>query len=171
MNPQTSWHAVSAPRSLGGVGNLVVATFDYDALGRRYKKVDNSDPCNAVTTYYYYDTRYQVLCEKEGTPNSSTVSRYVYGNGMDELLIKFASSPAKQYYIHDHLNSTVALTDATGAVLERYDYDAYGQPYYMTSAYAPLTASAYGTKVLFTGRELDILNNGSLTLQYNRNRY
>ena len=32
------------------------------------------------------------------------------------------------YYLHDHLYSPAALTDSNGTVVERYEYDAYGEP-------------------------------------------
>ena len=56
---------------------------------------------------------------------------------------------------------------------ERYDYDAYGNCHILEPNFAddPDGQSDYGNPYLFTGRRLDILDNGSLKLQYNRNRY
>ncbi|HUW18680.1 MAG TPA: RHS repeat-associated core domain-containing protein [Sedimentisphaerales bacterium] len=59
-----------------------------------------------------------------------------------------------------------------GTVYERYEYDAYGEPtiwdgYFTTTR----QASNYGNSYLFTGRRVDILDNASLKIQYNRNRY
>jgi len=72
------------------------------------------------------------------------------------------------YYIHDHLFSPVALENAYGTINWRYEYDAYGEPtiynrYYSENDY-PLFS------YLFTGREADYLDDGSLKIQYNRNR-
>ena len=58
-----------------------------------------------------------------------------------------------------------------GTVLERYEYDAYGNPYILDAQYAPRTTSNYGNPYLFTGRRADYLDSGSLKIQYNRNRY
>jgi RHS repeat-associated protein len=60
-----------------------------------------------------------------------------------------------------------------GVVLERYEYDAYGDCHVLEPNYAddPDGKSDYGNPYLFTGRRVDILDNGSLTIQYNRNRY
>ena len=85
----------------------------------------------------------------------------------DTNLIIFA------WYAHDHLYSPVALVFATGAVQERYEYDAYGRccvldPDFSIDAYG---SSDYDNPYLFTGRRWDILNNGSLKIQYSRNRY
>jgi hypothetical protein len=80
------------------------------------------------------------------------------------------TGPANQrYYVHDHLYSPVALVYETGTVIERYEYDAYGSP---TIWNADLTterdSSNYGNPYLFTGRRVDILDSGSLKIQYNR---
>ncbi|MHC4643534.1 MAG: hypothetical protein ACYS32_17975, partial [Planctomycetota bacterium] len=78
-----------------------------------------------------------------------------------------------RYYIHDHLYSPVALTDYSGTVLERYEYDAYGNCHVLEPNFAPDAdgESDYGNPYLFTGRRVDILDSGSLKIQYNRNRY
>jgi RHS repeat-associated protein len=57
------------------------------------------------------------------------------------------------------------------SVFERYEYDSYGQPYIMSSTYQPRAVSPYGNNFLFTGRETDMLDSGSLKIQYNRHRY
>jgi len=77
------------------------------------------------------------------------------------------------YYAHDHLYSPAALIDSSGTVLERYEYDAYGNCSILEPNFAPDPdgQSDYGNNYLFTGRRVDILDNGSLKIQYNRNRY
>jgi RHS repeat-associated protein len=59
----------------------------------------------------------------------------------------------------------------TGSVLERYEYNANSEPNIMDASYNPRSSSNYGNNYLFTGRRVDILDNGSLKIQYNRNRY
>ncbi len=75
------------------------------------------------------------------------------------------------YYAHDHLYSPVFLAGYTGVPVERYEYDAYGNCQIMDAYYNPRATSNYNNPYLFTGRRLDILDNGALKLQYNRNRY
>ncbi|MHC4462390.1 MAG: RHS repeat-associated core domain-containing protein [Planctomycetota bacterium] len=55
----------------------------------------------------------------------------------------------------------------------RYEYDAYGNCSILEPNFAPDPdgKSDYGNPYLFTGRRVDILDNGSLKIQYNRNRY
>ena len=55
----------------------------------------------------------------------------------------------------------------------RYEDDAYGSCHILEPNLAPDPdgKSDYGNPYLFTGRRVDIIDSGSLTLQYNRNRY
>ena len=77
------------------------------------------------------------------------------------------------WYVHDHLYSPVALVDYLGNVKERYEYDAYGNCDILEPNFADDEdgKSDYGNVYYFTGRRVDFLNGGNLTLQYNRNRY
>ena len=76
------------------------------------------------------------------------------------------------YYAHDHLYSPAALIDSSGTVLERCEYDAYGNPTIWNADFTTeRDSSNYDNPYLFTGRRLDILDNSSLKIQYNRNRY
>ena len=76
-------------------------------------------------------------------------------------------------YIHDHLYSPAALTNFFGFVIERYEYDAYGNCTILEPNFTPDPdqKSDWGNPYLFTGRRVDILDSGSLKIQYNRNRY
>jgi hypothetical protein len=49
-----------------------------------------------------------------------------------------------------------------GAVFERYEYDAYGQPTVMNGSYVVKQPADYLNNYLFTCREVDILDYGSL---------
>ena len=63
----------------------------------------------------------------------------------------FASTA--RFYIHDHLYSPVALTDYSGSVLERCEYDAYGNPTIWNADFTTeRDSSNYGNPYLFTGR-------------------
>ena len=100
------------------------AEFAYDALGRRVEKKDLVDANN--TTHYYYNNNWQVLAE---TNSNNVIQRcFVYGNDIDEVLMmkKCSGANSYYYYTHDHLHSPATLTDLTGSVKERYEYDAYG---------------------------------------------
>ena len=77
-----------------------------------------------------------------------------------------ADADEDYYYAHDHLYSPTALLDDSAAVVERIEYNAYGQ-----ADVTIVSGSGTGNEYLFTGRRLDILDtNGSLKIYYYRNR-
>ena len=98
---------------------------------------------------------------------------YVYGNSTDEVLRMTDSADNDYYYAHDHLYSPAALINSAGNVVERYEYDAYGDCKVLHADFSDDAdgISDYSNPYLFTGRRIDILDTGSLKIQYNRNRY
>ena len=54
---------------------------------------------------------------------------------------------------YDARGHCILLIDASGGILEQYDYDAFGQPYFYTAGGTRATTSMYGNRFLFTGRE------------------
>lgn len=78
-----------------------------------------------------------------------------------------------KYYIHDHLYSSVAEANYVGTVGERYEYDAYGKCYILEPNFAPDPdgKSDANNPFLFTGREMDTLDNGNLKIMNYRHRY
>ena len=154
-----------------GAGFVAVATFEYDALGRRIEKVD---AIAGTTTRYYYDDQ-RVAVQTLVSGGVETDDRYfVFGNYIDETLVMHVI-PAQAgtqdlYYAHDHLYSPVALFAANGTVAERYEYDAYGKCQILNSEFLILNSSQHGNPYAFTGRELDTLDAGRRTLMYYRAR-
>ncbi len=73
----------------------------------------------------------------------------------------------KTYFLADGLGSVTHLTDNTGKIVESSTYDPYGKPSIFDGAGNPLTTSAYGNRLLFTGREYD----AETGLYYYRRRY
>ncbi|OHB55564.1 MAG: hypothetical protein A2Y07_03270 [Planctomycetes bacterium GWF2_50_10] len=138
------------------------AQYAYDSLGRRIKKVAGS-----MTTYYYYDTMGRVIAERVG---SAAARSFVYGNSLDEVLsmTDISDNNSTYYYMSDALGSTMALTDSAGALVERYQYNAYGQPYIFSADGEQITESACGNQYLFTGKRVDLV--GESMLQDNVNR-
>jgi RHS repeat-associated protein len=91
--------------------------YAYDALGRRVSKTVGGN-----TTVFVSDGL-QKICEYE---NGTLARSYAYGSYIDEPLVMI--SGANKYYYHsNNLYSVAALTDAAGAVIERYKYDPYGK--------------------------------------------
>ena len=150
---------------------ITVATFEYDALGRRIEKVDS---IAGKTTQFYYDDQ-RVVLETDATGTEFDTRYFLYGNYIDEVLMihRLTGTPADYYYAHDHLYSPVALFDDDGNVVERYEYDAYGTATIMTPTYTLRQSSFYlfDNPYYFTGRRLDTLDDGSCKLMYYRARY
>ena len=59
------------------------------------------------------------------------------------------------YAIKDHQNTVIALVDETGSVVESYEYDAWGRTKVFDAFGTELTASPYGNRYCFQGREID----------------
>ena len=90
----------------------------------------------------------------------------LYGKGIDEILERGAYGTDNQwhwyYFQQDHEGSVTHLTDWTGAIIERYRYDAFGAPAIYAPNWTVRTGSSYGNRFLFTGREYD----GAWVYQY-----
>ncbi len=159
--------------------STVVATFDYDALGRRIEKVD---AIAGTTTRYYYDDQRVAVQTRVAGGVETDFRYYVFGNTIDEVLVmgfRLSSVWVYLYYGHDHLYSPVGIFAPSGALMERYEYDAYGKvritgigpdAAWFTADDVPRTTSLYANPYTFTGRELDTLDNNSLHLMYYRAR-
>jgi RHS repeat-associated protein len=83
---------------------------------------------------------------------------------LDEIVKQLIQyNPAPRYFHYDARGHCTLLTDVSGNVLEQYDYDAFGFPYFYDRWGNSLrfydTASSwrgyspYGNRFLFTGRE------------------
>ncbi|GEM_PF-2305926 len=142
------------------------AIYNYDAFGRRIKKsvTHNSE---LLTQNYLYDGD-QVIAEYDGAGNLT--KKYIYGPGIDQPIqvASFKSQVAsKYYYYYDGLGSVTDLTDSTGAVVETYSYDAFGQPTIKDVSGLTLQVSSIGNRFMFTAREYD----NETELYYYRARY
>jgi len=132
----------------------------------RIRKIDSN---SGETTLYYYNDSRQVLCEYSG--GGGLERMFMYGNYVDEPIMTY--SGGIYFYVQDHLYSTAALVDASGTPEERYEYDAYGQVHILDANYADDAdgVSDCANPYMFTGRRVDFLDGGKLTLQINRHRY
>ena len=129
--------------------NLTI--YRYDALGRRISKNLNG----YLITRFVHDGE-RLIEERDG--ENGLVASYAHGPGSDEVLTRrrWSGGAASDIFYHSNsLGSVAAVTDSTGAVIERYKYDAYGQVTFLSPAFTPLTSSAVYNNVLFTGRYYD----------------
>ena len=96
----------------------------------------------------------QVVAEVDGSGNLN--KSYVYGPGIDNpiSMTVYGTTTNTYYYLKDHLNSVLALTDGNGAVVETYRYDAWGRVLGVYNANgSQIDESAVGNRILWQGRE------------------
>ncbi len=131
----------------------LIARYSYDAFGRRIAK----DIGTGVTHYFHAGD--QVI--EEADASGALQAQYVYGNGLDEPLQMIRDTDGSFlpfYYLRNSLGSIVALVDESGAVVERYSYDAFGAPTFLDGAGTPVPGqlrSQFSNPYLFTAREYD----------------
>lgn len=108
--------------------------YRYDSLGRRVSRSTGGQ-----TTNFLYDG-VDVVVDRNSDGSDTD---YVNGPRIDEKL-RQSGSAGLLYFAQDHLGSTTALTDAAGNLVERQQYEPFGQS-------AGSTLTRYG----YTGRERD----------------
>ena len=144
----TNTYFWDARNRLASIAGGSAASFQYDAQGRRTSKI-----VNAAQTGFLYDG-WTPVQELNG---SSVVANLLAGVGIDEYLTRTdANGPS--HFLADALGSTVALSDATGALPTSYTYTPFGE----TSRSGSAPANAFD----YTGREDD-----GTGLKYYRARY
>ena len=98
-------------------GTTLVATYSYNGLGRRVKKVTQSG-----ATYYHYDLNGKVIVE---TNASGVVQReYAYLNSAP--LAQFEANGSVTYLHTDHLGTPRRGTNAAGALVWSWESDGFG---------------------------------------------
>jgi YD repeat-containing protein len=114
----------------GSAASSVV--YAYDVLGRRASRfVVPPSGGPAVEEEHYIYQGNQIVADVDASGN--LLRSYTYGPGIDNLLSMTvytnggAQASATYYYLKDHQNTVLALTDESGSVVESYAYDAYGR--------------------------------------------
>ena len=143
-----------------GSGRLQVG-ISYDALGRRIAKTIGAP--RPRTTRFFYDD-WQVVEEQD--EKGTTEATYVYGQHPNDVLT-MRRGKNNFYYHGNDLRSVTALTNEKGRVVERYDYQDFGQPVFYNAAGETIAGSSVGNPYLFTGQPYD----PETGLYYYRTRY
>ncbi|WP_165073864.1 RHS repeat-associated core domain-containing protein [Paludisphaera rhizosphaerae] len=92
--------------------------------------------------------------------NNQLTTRYVFGDGTDQILALESSSTGPAWYLTDRLGSVRDIVGTSGTVLDHLDYDTAGNVTVETNP-------SYGDRYKFTAREYDPLSG----LYYNRARW
>jgi RHS repeat-associated protein len=136
--------------SSGGVPSgtlLLEEDFTYDVFGNRLSDTLTQSGSTTVTRFAY---------DQDGNAwadlNSSNqlVTRRLYLNGVDQLFARIdASTGTGYFYMTDNQGSVRAILDAaTNTIVDRIDYDAYGN-------ILSETATSYGDRYKYTGGQFD----------------
>ncbi len=135
-------------------GGTVVAAYKYDGLGRRA-----SDTKSGTTTDLYYSDRWQVLEERVGgVLRAQYTWSPVY---VDAMIMRDRDTNAdgtldERLWVQQDANFNVtALVDGSGAVVERYAYDAFGVVSVLDASFAARGSSSYGWVYTFQGLRYD----------------
>jgi RHS repeat-associated protein len=157
-----SYNALNQPIAIwspayNGTSNFM--WFEYDPLGRCVKRwvgplVNGGNPAPGTNpaTYLYYDG--WNLLKESGNP--WTADRlYIHGGRVDEIVksINYPAGGQVAYHHYDARGHCTMLTDSSGNILEQYEYDSFGLPYFYNASGAQMNSSSYGNRFLFTGRE------------------
>lgn len=130
----------------------------FDALGRRIAR-ENVGTGGAADTRTYYDGEHgiEVVNWTGSVENQTRLS--VFGETIDELLeyVRINVDPDEEFYAHaDKLGSIMIMTDTSGAIVEGYRYQEFGDGLEtVDSSFAhtasPASAIQQGTR--YTGRD------------------
>ena len=93
-------------------------TYDHDPLGRRVAKRVNG----TITEKYLWQDATTLLSIYDGSDN--LVQRFNYADGRMPLSMSY--NAATYYLTYDQVGSLRAVSDSTGTIIKRIDYDSFG---------------------------------------------
>ena len=104
----------------------LTVSFTYDALGRRVNKTIQRPNSPTRQVNYVYDGL-RVIEERDG--GGVLVSRYAYGNGLDEPLEierRIDNTLQSHLPMQDSVGNVIGLADSAGNLVERVNYSPFG---------------------------------------------
>ncbi len=114
-----TWTSFGKPASIS-TANAFTST-GYDA---NHKRISKTDTVSGAVTLYVDGSFEQVT--------QAGVTKFTHyirgGSGVAAIVEQVATVTTTKYVLKDQLGSMNVITDATGAVLERLSYDAFGKP-------------------------------------------
>ncbi len=145
-----------------------IVEFQYDGLDRRIVKL-KPNGSNWDRSDYYYNENWQCIQERflANTSSKTTVAtliraQYVWDfRYIDALAVRWRDTdgdgiPDEQlFYCQDANANVTALVNASGAVVERYNYDPYGNMFIYDATWTTRSTSSYANEILFCGYRKD----------------
>ncbi|MEM6469374.1 MAG: choice-of-anchor C family protein [Planctomycetota bacterium] len=131
-------------------GAVLIQTveYTYDAQGRRIAR--EVDPDGAASQqseeeFYYYHGNNVWADFNDG---AESVSRYLFGNRIDQNLAQFGLDSGMIWYLRDRLDTVRRLANENGEVATKVEYSLFGAP-------IAVEGQMLDGRFLFTSRELD----------------
>jgi len=143
---------------LGEVGDTL--RYDYNGLNQRVRKT-----VAGVVTESFFNERWQELETTE--PQSEDCIAYIWGTRYIDDLVLREKGKERLYSLADPNWNVVALANASGSVVERMKYDAFGKVTWMNANFVTKAKSGFSWNRTFTGQVFDT---GTGLMLY-RNRY
>jgi RHS repeat-associated protein len=162
------WDAWNRLRRVYNNGGTLMAEYEYDAQARRIVVRQAGEEARQI----YYNDSWRSVEERQAVPppppSSSSSSSSSSGSSVPVPVVQHVWQPAsrwemllrdrattpgdaldeRSYPLKDMLD-VVALSDAGGAVIERYSYSAFGGTTFMNASFEERSVSAYGWEFLF----------------------
>jgi len=139
--------SVSTASSGSSGSPVTLGTYQYDGLNRRVINTTSS------ARHYYYTSAWQIIEERVGVATTAD-RQFVWGlRYLDDLVLR-DNGAVRFYAFHDYFNCT-AIADTTGAVQERYGYNAFGQVRFLTASFGSRSSSSYTWETLYAAYRYD----------------
>lgn len=125
-----SYSSFNMPLKMSSL-NGVSLDFVYGPEHQRTKLISNSSTTSSTTIYLNPDESGGLLYEKESKPNGTVEHRnFITAGGQVIAVAKQVAvdgAPIVSYFHQDNMGSTTAITNESGAVIERLAYEPFGK--------------------------------------------
>ena len=167
FGPVGGWGFIMEGGSMPPVPYRLIATFEYDALGRRIRATYYNNRGNIVddTLYYYDGQRVVAEYDYDETAGTQTLARWFVDGPLyldEHVMMHDATTGDDYFYLPQEFYSVAGLVDQDGELVEAHAYDAYGDVrIFDLTGPTPieLDFSAVGNPYYFTGRRRDPIHN------------
>lgn len=133
----------------------------YDARNFRIVRKEYTGGALSETRHYYYTDGWQDVEERVGDSTDANQQNVWGVRYIDDLILRDRDTNSdgtlneRFYACQDATWNTTAIVDTSGDVQERYEYDPYGVPTFLSPTFNERPSSSYKWETLFTGRYYD----------------